>query len=777
MLMNYSIFSELKKLLDCLEVYQVSLKTFMVAAYSIVNDNDCYDGVYHIKHMSGEIQKLVKISINDSTFYEYLKKIQTYIDAENMKSDDKECNAIIIENNELPLNNYSNASGLIYGSNNNELNFKFFDESNVFNDFEQIMAERFKKLCNLFISDPLIRINEIDIISDYEYGLINKYSIGEKSPISTMPFHTHFQDTVSKHASKIAVFCGNDRVTYEELNAKSNRISHYIQKVIHCENKLIGVFLDRSIDYIAAILAIVKSGNAYVPIDPDTLSPGHNGFPKKRLEFMLKDAQVPLVITSGKYEEYFYDLEVPWLNVESVELSRYSIENQDIIVKDSDVIYGIYTSGSTGTPKLTLVEHKSVNNLYNSLNKNIFSNIDQNKSHNAVLSVNAPFGFDASVQQIVGLMNGYSLCILPENIRNSVNNIINYINDKKINVFDCTPTQLSLLLENGILSKCPSLEAVLVGGEAIPDKMWNILRNEHRIKIYNVYGPTECTVDSTIYCINGTSHDTSVIGRPIDNSSIYILNEKLRPVPLGRKGVLYISGPGVSRGYYNREDLTAKAFLTIENLSPAEKNFYYTGDVGKFLYDGSIQCIGRIDSQVKLRSHRIELSEVRSVLNKCEDIKDSIVIVKDESGYQTLIAYYIPVADEVDDDKLRDFLSQYLPYYMIPNYFVSVQAWPTTKNNKIDIRKLPDISFSSAEKEKAPMGELEKDVAEIMAQILNIKQMSLSDNFMALGGDSLRVMTLLAKIYGKYQKEIDFTEFFETPTVGFISKKIRDIND
>lgn len=773
--MKDSIFSELKKLLKTLETYNVSLKTFMIVAYAIVTDNDCYDGVSCIKHISGKSQNIVKISMNDSSFSKYLKELQTCIDTDNLKTDENECNAIIIENNELPFDDYCNTLGLIYCSNEKELSFQFFDKNNVYQDFEQIMAERLKKVCSLFINDPLIRMKEIDIISDYEYGLMSKYAVGEKSPIATLPFHTQFQEVAAKHASKIAVICGNDKITFKELNEKSNRISHYIQNNIKCKNKLIGVFLDRSIDYIASILAIVKSGNAYVPIDPDTLSPGHNGFPKKRLEFMLKDAQVPLVITSGKYEEYFNDLEVLWMNVESIELNKYSIENQDILVTDSDIMYGIYTSGSSGTPKLTLVEHKSVNNLYNSLNKYVFSNTDQIKSHNTVLSVNAPFGFDASVQQIVGLINGYSLCILPENIRNSVNNIIKYINDKKITVFDCTPTQLWLLLENGILSKCLSLEAILVGGEAIPDKMWEILRNEHRINIYNVYGPTECTVDSTIYCINGTSHDTPVIGRPIDNNSIFILDDKLRPVPLGKKGVLYIAGPSVSRGYFNREDLTAKVFLTINNLSPVEKNFYCTGDVGKYLYDGSIQYIGRIDSQVKLRSHRIELSEVRSVLNKCENIKDSIVLVKDEAGYQTLIAYVIPVADEVEEDRLRDFLSQYLPYYMVPNHFVPIQAWPTTKNNKIDISKLPEVSFSSAEKEIASLDDLEKDVAEIMAQILNINQMRLSDNFMALGGDSLRVMTLLAKIYAKYHKEIDFTEFFETPTIGFISNKIRNI--
>ncbi|WP_167957221.1 non-ribosomal peptide synthetase [Anaerosporobacter faecicola] len=652
-----------------------------------------------------------------------------------------------------------------------------FEKVNACECYIDLLEQRFNEISRHYLLPNDIKLRDISIIGDEEKKKIQDFSRENKSEIPDKTFHELFEEQVLKSPNKTAVICGEETITYDELNKRANQLANYINENIEGTENLIGIYMERSIEFIVSIFGIIKSGNAYVPIDQDTLNPGHSGsFPKSRLRFMLNDTKMKLVITKKKYEQDIPSDGREVLCLENENLKKYSSDNIDKRLTIYNLIYGIYTSGSTGYPKLTLVEHKSVLNLFNNINNFAYSKLTENKTH--IVAQNAPFGFDASVQQLGCFVKGYTLCILTERIRKSAKAIIDCILENKISVFDCTPSQLELLINEGILIKCSDvLEVVLVGGESIPSNMWTQLVKEKRINIFNVYGPAECTVDSTYYLINGSEHEYPVIGKAIDNCCIHILDEEQNIVPIGTVGEIYISGYGVSRGYYNREELNKSSFF--ENLTSCNEKvrLYKTGDKAYYLADGNIRYVGRSDDQVKIRSHRIELAEITTNLCKNDNIKDALVTVNDSSGYKKLIAYVILKDDsKFDAQNISDFLADYVPKYMVPNQYIPLSEWPLTANMKIDKKRLPlpeEIHEEGANGIDSKDA-IERELAEIMVRILKIKMITDTDNFMTLGGDSLRVMTLLAEIFSKYNTEIDFEEFFKNPTLKFIKQKVVD---
>jgi amino acid adenylation domain-containing protein len=656
----------------------------------------------------------------------------------------------------------------------NSIDFSFFSKM-ICDEYLILVRDRLLKIFDLFLSNAQDDIHSFNIMSRNEQRLLESFTTGIKQEIPDITFHELFEKQVDKYPDRIAVICGEDKITYQELNAKANQIAHYICENVSGNQNLIGVFMERSINFMTAILGIMKSGNGYVPIDPDTLNPGRGRFPVKRLEFMLNDTQMQLIISNSRYVEFIPEQDIHILCIDQLDMTKYSTENINHPVLRNNIIYGIYTSGSTGYPKITIVEHESVINLFYSIDKYFYSELII--SGQVVVSQNAPYGFDASVQQLVGLLKGYCVAIIPERTRNSINQIIIYINDKKINVFDCTPSQLELLLNEGILDKCrENLKVILIGGEAIPIKMWSKLKAENEIQIFNVYGPTECTVD-TAYCrINDNIYDYPVIGKTIDNARMYILDQNMKEVPIGSVGEIYISGYGVARGYFNRDEQNKTCFFNDINVLPRAGLIYKSGDLGTYLPDGTIKYLGRTDQQVKIRSHRIELAEITTALSKNSKIKDSLVVLDQSSGYDKLIAYVIfEKGNHAEANELSEFLANYLPEYMIPNHYMEMEKWPLTANRKIDRRKLPlpeDIRGKTEQQIIESTDEIEFNICRIMARILKIEKIGINENFMTLGGDSLRVMTLLAEILSVYSIEIDFTEFFADPTGRFIKSKI-----
>lgn len=650
-------------------------------------------------------------------------------------------------------------------SENNAISYCF----NLDDETETLMEGRLQKIVDEFLSNPQITIKDISIINSTEDEIIKKFIVSPKRKVPDICFHQMFEQRAVEYPDRTAVIYADKKLSYRELNEKANQLAHYIHKKCKDTECLIGVFMERSIEYIISILGIMKSGNGYVPIDSDTLNPGHENFPVKRLEFMIRETNMPLIISKVKFQSSIPTDDSQILYIDDFDMSMFEKENLDLCITKNNMAYGIYTSGSTGYPKLTIVEHFSVMNLFTNIDAHMYKYISE--KNNVVASVNAPFGFDASVQQLVALLKGYSISIIPENVRNSAIGLIQYIADNKMNVFDCTPSQLNLLLREKLLEKCSKdLDLILVGGEAIPNEMWDLLRKEKKIRIFNVYGPTECTVDSTYCLVNNNDSTEPHIGRPLDNNSIYILDDNMKNVPVGSVGELYISGYGVTRGYYNRPEMNNAHFITNPEINPKADKIYKTGDLGKFLANGDIYYMGRKDDQVKIRSHRIELKEIMENLNKHESVAEALVIVNSDSDYPKLIAYLIMNKNaSLDEVEMNKFLAKYLPMYMLPNNYVIVEQWPLTKNGKIDKKRLPvplEDRLESKEIQDSPSSELEISVAEVMKRILKINRIGVNENFMSLGGDSLRVMTLLAEIYNKFNVEVDYSEFFNKPNIA-----------
>ncbi|BCJ94147.1 hypothetical protein acsn021_17160 [Anaerocolumna cellulosilytica] len=760
---------------------RLSWETFYLSSYLVLL-NKMYGWEEPRVLIQEGSQKLIQIRLTeDMTFIELCNKI-----TEGLKEDcpdkgcqyvDRDIQAIFLINKEqLQIDQlaekFSNCLCMACSEDSLYVSYQF-KKMNTENSLLSLTEQRLNEIGMQYLLSEDIKIKNISIIGKEEEAKISSFVKGNKEEIPDKTFHKMFEEQVIKAPNKVAVICGEDTITYNELNKKANQLAKYIDDKIEGKENLIGIYMERSIGFIISILGIIKSGNAYVPIDQDTLNPGHSGsFPKSRLSFMLNDTKMKLVITKKVYYHDIPSEDREILCLDDDVLIDYSTTNLEKAIPADQLIYGIYTSGSTGYPKLTMIEHKSVINLFYSIDKYAYSRLSEKENH--IVAQNAPFGFDASVQQLVCLVKGYSLCILTEQIRNSAKGIIDCILGNKISVFDCTPSQLELLLNESILEKCGDiLEVILVGGESIPDNMWTRLVQEKNIDIFNVYGPAECTVDSTYYLVNGSEHEIPTIGTAIDNCNIHILDDEQNIVPIGSVGEIYISGFGVSRGYYNRDELNKNSFFNHTGLGSA--HLYKTGDKGYYLYDGNIRYIGRSDGQVKIRSHRIELAEISTNLCKHRNIKDALITVNESSGYKKLIAYLIlKEQNEFDPQDISDFLSDYVPKYMIPNQYIVLTEWPLNQNMKIDKKRLPlpDEIHKEGANGIESKDELERGLAEIMVRILKIKMITDTDNFMTLGGDSLRVMTLLAEIFSKYNTEIDFEEFFKNPTLKFIKQKV-----
>jgi amino acid adenylation domain-containing protein len=406
--------------------------------------------------------------------------------------------------------------------------------------------------------------------------------------------------------------------------------------------------------------------------------------------------------------------------------------------------YVIYTSGSTGQPKGVMVEHHSVVNLWKALENTAFEHVPAN----ARIGLNAAISFDASVQNLVQLLSGHCLVLIPSALRAEATALLRWFNVSGVDMFDCTPAQLDLLLQAGMLDDAAfNGRVLLVGGDAIAPATWHALQGS-RVHAYNVYGPTECTVDSTLARITG-GESSPHIGMPIDNARAYILDGYGQPVPIGVAGELFIGGVGVARGYLNRPELTAERFLADPFAAEPCARMYKTGDLARWLPDGNIEYLGRNDFQVKIRGFRIELGEIEARLAACVGVREAVVIAREDSpGDKRLVAYFVVAGDaELLVSELRAQLAVDLPDFMLPAAFVRLDALPLTPNGKVNRKALPAPDGSAFAKRlwAEPQGEIELKLADIWADVLKIGRIGRFDNFFELGGHSLLAIAVLER--------------------------------
>jgi amino acid adenylation domain-containing protein len=526
--------------------------------------------------------------------------------------------------------------------------------------------------------------------------------------------------------------------------------------------------MERSEEMLIGLLGIWKAGGVYVPVDASQ--------PPARLRLLLADVRAQAVLTQERLKEKLppHDAATVCIDADSEVIAQESVANLAHVPLPRQLAYIIYTSGSTGVPKGVMIEHASLINLAHALDRAVHG---QSVAPLRV-SLNAPLAFDSSVKQLLQLLGGHALYIVPEEVRRDTDELLSYIRQHEIDVLDCTPSQLKLLVEAGMIeSPEVSPRRVLVGGEAVDETLWSQLAADDSRAFYNVYGPTECTVDATA-CRMRADLRRPVIGRPLANTQIYILDSSLSPAPVGVAGELLIGGIGLARGYLNRPDLTAEKFIPDPFSTEPGARLYRTGDLARYLADGQIEFAGRVDFQVKIRGSRIELGEIESALGEHPSVRRAVVTAREDvPGDKRLVAYVVARQGTADvaAPGLRAFLQERLPDYMIPAAFVLLDALPLNSNGKVnrDALPAPDQLRDEPEHEYvAPRTPVEELLASVWQQLLGVERVGIHDNFFALGGHSLLATQVVSQLRKAFRIELPLRTLFERPDLAQLAESI-----
>ncbi len=574
-------------------------------------------------------------------------------------------------------------------------------------------------------------------------------------------FHQLFEEQVVETPNAIAVVFEKQKLTYRELNYKSNQVAHYLQQKGVAPEILVGICVERSLEMLISILGILKAGGAYLPLDPE--------YPVERLAYMLEDSSVPILLTT---ESLLLSLpkhkgEIICLDKESDVIAKQSKKNPISRSSAENLAYIIYTSGSTGKPKGTMIVHQGLSNYLSWFKKTIFV-----KEGDGTL-VHSSICFDATIDSLfTPLIVGQKVTLLPD--KNEIEALVTALVDQSnYSILNATPSLLEIvkhLLPASISTI--QLNVLIIGGEAFTDKSLSFWRtNAPETRIINLYGPTEAVVATCFNEVETSNSLTDIvpIGRPITNRQLYILDRYLKPVPIGVIAELYIGGVGLARGYLNRPDLTAEKFI---NNPFGEGKLYKTGDLARYLPDGNIVFIGRIDHQIKIRGFRIELGEVESVLNHHSNIKESVVISRENRQKNKYLVAYLVAIKKLEITELKNFLAKKLPEYMIPSAFVFLESFTLTPNGKIDHKALPepDLEILREDKFIAPRNHIETKLAVIWQEVLDVAKIGINDNFFVMGGHSLLATQVISRIRDKFNQELPLRHLFESPTIKELAK-------
>ncbi|MBT6045458.1 MAG: amino acid adenylation domain-containing protein, partial [Candidatus Scalindua sp.] len=613
----------------------------------------------------------------------------------------------------------------------------------------QLFGSRFLKTVGELVDRGTVAIADIDILIEREQEKILKdFNHTTAEYAGDKCIHELFEAQAEKTPDAVALVFEQQQVTYRELNTRANQLAHYLQSMGVGPEVLVGICLERSMEMVVGMLGILKVGGAYLPLDPE--------YPKERLAFMVEDAQVRVVVSQLSIKERLPETEVLCLDCEDERLSQLDTRNPSIRVGSGNLAYVMYTSGSTGKPKGVAIEHNSAMALM-AWSKKVFTL----EELNGVLA-STSISFDISVFEIFLPLTVGGRIILVENALQ----LANIDGEIKVTLVNTVPSVISELVN---MKNIPaSVQVVNLAGEALKNKLvQKIYQFDSVKKVYNLYGPSEDTTYSTFALMKKEGKDVPVIGHPIDNTQIFILDNSCRPVPVGIPGELCIGGAGLARGYFNRPELTAERFIS-NPFGDAGTRLYKTGDLARFLPDGNIEFLGRIDNQVKIRGFRIELGEIEAVLGQHPSVQDNAVLVHDASAADKRIVAYIISDQNFDTKELRAYLKIILPDYMIPSAFVTIEKLPLTPNGKIDrtaLLRLPVDSSLSEESYVAPSTPVEELVAENWVEILGVERVGIHDNFFDLGGHSLLATQTISRVRSVFQVDLPLRYLFENPTL------------
>ena len=567
------------------------------------------------------------------------------------------------------------------------------------------------------------------------------------------------EEQVERTPNAVALTMGQERITYRELNSRSNRLAHFLCSLGAGPGRIVGVYLDRSFDSVVALLAILKCGAIYLPLDPK--------YPKDRLEFMIEDSAIALLVAHSSRQESLpaTSARVLLLDRESESIAAASADNLDVCLGPEQIAYVIYTSGSTGKPKGVLIAQSALVNFLVAMSKT--PGVHQS---DILLSV-TPTSFDISLlEYLVPLTVGAQIVMATTEQAGDGRELQCLLEQFAVTLMQATPATWRMLLENKWEGK--SDLRILCGGESLTQDLARQLLPRSR-ELWNMYGPTEATVWSSVDRV--LSPDRISLGEPIPNLRYYVLDEHQKPVAAGTPGELWIGGTGIANGYLNRPELTAERFVvnpSADSENPAAR-LYRTGDEVRYRPDGSLEFLGRLDHQVKLHGFRIELGEIECALAAIDGIAQAVVTVReDRPGDKRLVAYYTG-RRIINASALIESLKASLPDYMIPSAFVPLERFPLTPNSKVDRKALPAPENKRpllAQDFIAPRTQAEKQLANLWCELLQLEEIGIDDSFFELGGNSLAVVRMVRQFHARFGREIPAVEVFQHPTIAKLAE-------
>jgi len=650
------------------------------------------------------------------------------------------------------------------------LNFKVTYDSNriSFESIERLWGH-LSTLLNAIVANPAQSISNLPMLTETEVQQLQTWNETATDYPNEQTIIDLFEQQVEKNPNNIAVVFEDQQLTYQQLNQEANRLAHYLLKLKNGTGEfLIAVVVKRSLEMVTSLLAILKAGAAYVPIDPS--------YPAARIRYMLNDCAAKLLLTQNQLKAQLplAEFECIVVCLDDADFISQSIENPNITHRADDLAYVIYTSGTTGKPKGAMVEHRGMLN-------HIYAKIDDLKLNGTdTIAHTASLTFDISVWQAFALLAlGGSVQVFSEQIVREPRILLDSVVNEGITILEIVPSLLRAILPEINASpshpNLSSLRWMVLTGEALPpDLCIEWFAHYPKIPLFNAYGPTECSDDVAhhpIYQAPALQITQMPIGKPVNNMCLYVLDKHLQLLPVGIAGELYVAGIGVGRGYWNAPEKTAQAF--IDNPFTPEERLYKTGDLVRWLPDGNLEYLGRIDHQIKLRGFRIELGEIEAVLNQHPAVKEAVVILYETDDNKQLVAYVTVESEKFDDllAELKDTLKLSLPDYMIPNHFIVLEHLPLTPNGKIDRKALPtpEVEISAGTKPQTPTEEL---LAELWTNVLKREAINREDNFFELGGHSLLATQLVTRIRDSFKIELPVRSIFEHPQLANLAVAI-----
>ncbi len=668
-----------------------------------------------------------------------------------------------------------------------------YDRSRFEDEAITTMLGHVKTVLEAMVSGLESQVSKIPLVPAAERrAFLVDWNETEKDHREGRCFHELFEEQVERTPDTVAIACGDQALTYRDLNRHANQVAHYLHNSGLCRDRTVGIYASRSPQVIIAMIGVFKAGGAYVPLNP--------GLPDEQLSWVITDSNPFFVITDDKHRERVSQVmglgnSLPDANHSAVEspvrrllcldeswqsVAQESDKNLKVRVMPENLAYVIYTSGSTGNPKGTMIEHRSLVNYLNWINQSLLPEPD------VVLPTITNFAFDASLKQVLApLLRGREVWVLADEVTNEPLKLLEVIQERANVGINCVPSLWRVVLEalksSKRLLERTSVNCLFLGGETVStDLVRETLTLLPQVKMWNLYGPTEATANASSSMLD--TWQTVTIGRPIDNVQIYVLDQKLEAAPIGVIGELHIDGIALARGYLNQPQMTAEKFVPNPFRHRPGARLYKTGDLARYRPDGSIEYIGRMDRQVKVRGFRIELEGVETILKHHPAVADAAVLSREMfDGYEALVAYMVPrksidlaVAD------MDSFLRARLPGYAVPSYFLRLEALPLNSVGKIDhtaLARLEPRPWQTRAGFEIARTATEIALARIWCDVLGMKKVGVRDDFFSLGGHSLLATRVLSRVYDRFKIDLPIRTVFEKSTLAGLAAAIDAIRD